>query len=116
MSQNLNVGETAHPHSRKSFIRGARCASNKEFRTAISSFYEDISPVKVSWHLRRVEFQNHIIRLGGFHTLSCFITSIGKLWGDGGLADLLVDSGAYAACTVEQILSQHISTHFFMVI
>jgi hypothetical protein len=47
MSQNLNVGETAHPHSRKSVIRGARCASNKEFRTAISSFHEDIS------HLRR---------------------------------------------------------------
>jgi hypothetical protein len=40
-----------------------------------------------------------------FHTLSCFITSIGKLWGDGGLADLLVDSGVYAACTVEQMLS-----------
>jgi hypothetical protein len=32
-------------------------------------------------------------------------TSIGKLWGDGGLADLLVDSGVYAACTVEQMLS-----------
>jgi hypothetical protein len=26
----------------------ARCASNKKFRTAISSFHEDISPVKVS--------------------------------------------------------------------
>jgi hypothetical protein len=51
MSKNLNVGETVHPHSRKSFIRGARCASNKEFRTAISSFHEDISPVKASWHL-----------------------------------------------------------------
>jgi hypothetical protein len=49
MSQTLNVGKTAHPHSRKSFIRGARCASNKEFRAAISSFHEDISPVKVSY-------------------------------------------------------------------
>jgi hypothetical protein len=48
-----------------------------------------------------------IIRLGGFHTLSCFITSIGKLWGDGGLADLLVGSGVYAACTVEQMLSKN---------
>ena len=54
MSQTLNVGETAHTHSRKSCIRGARCVSNKEFRTAISSFHEDIPPVKVSWHLRRV--------------------------------------------------------------
>ena len=51
MSKNINVGERVHPHSRKSFIRVARCASNKEFRTAISSFHEDISPVKVSWHL-----------------------------------------------------------------
>jgi hypothetical protein len=41
--------------------------------------------------------KNHFIRLDGFHTLPCFITSIGKLWGDGGLADLLVDSGVYAA-------------------
>jgi hypothetical protein len=49
----LNVGETAHLHSRKFFIKDAKCASNKEFRTAISSFYEDISPMKVSWHLRR---------------------------------------------------------------
>jgi hypothetical protein len=47
---------------------------------------------QIKWS-RPLEFQNRIIRLGGFHTLSCFITSIGKLWGDGGLADLLVDSG-----------------------
>jgi hypothetical protein len=45
---------------------------------------------QIKWS-RPLEFQNHIIRLGGFHTLSCFITSIGKLWSDGGLADLLVD-------------------------
>ena len=36
--------------------------------------------------------------------LSCFITCIGKLWSDGGLSDLLVESGIYASCTVEQIL------------
>jgi hypothetical protein len=46
-----------------------------------------------------------LLRLGGFHTLSCFITSVCKLWGDGGLADLLVDSGVCAACTVEQMFS-----------
>jgi len=28
---------------------------------------------------------------------------IGKLWGDGGLRDLLVDSGVYAAATVDQM-------------
>jgi hypothetical protein len=30
-------------------------------------------------------FKTHIVRLGGFHTLSRFIASIGKLWGDCGL-------------------------------
>ncbi|CAG2207719.1 unnamed protein product [Mytilus edulis] len=29
----------------------------------------------------------------------------GKIWGDGGLRDLLVDSGVYAAATVDQMLS-----------
>jgi hypothetical protein len=33
--------------------------------------------------------------LGGFHSLSCFLSSIGKLWADDGLRDLLVDSGVY---------------------
>ena len=28
--------------------------------------------------------------------MSCFLSSIGKLWADGGLRDLLVDSGVYA--------------------
>ncbi|VDI58642.1 Hypothetical predicted protein [Mytilus galloprovincialis] len=41
----------------------------------------------------------------GFHTVACFIDSFETLWGDGDLADLLVDSGLYAACTVEQMLS-----------
>jgi hypothetical protein len=50
-------------------------------------------------------FRTHILRLGGFHTLFCFIASIGKLWADGGLRDLMVDSGVYAGCTVDQMLS-----------
>jgi hypothetical protein len=44
-------------------------------------------------------FKMHIVRLGGFHTLSYFIASIGKLWGDCGLKDILVDSSVYAAGT-----------------
>jgi len=50
-------------------------------------------------------FRSHILRLGGFHTLSCFTACIGILWADGGLRDLLVDSGVYAGCTVDQMLS-----------
>ncbi len=51
------------------------------------------------------EFADHSLRLGGFHTLATFIASIGKIWGDGGLRDLLADSGVYAPNTVDQMLS-----------
>jgi hypothetical protein len=40
----------------------------------------------------------------GFHTLSRFIASIGKLWGDCGLKEILVDSSVYAAGTVDQMM------------
>ncbi|CAG2218923.1 unnamed protein product [Mytilus edulis] len=58
---------------------------------------------QVEWAMPET-FKTHIIRLGGFHTLSCFIASIGKLWGDGGLKDLLIDSSVYAAGTVDQMM------------
>ena len=59
---------------------------------------------QVEWAIPET-FRNHTVRLGGFHTLSCYIAAIGKLWGDGGLKDLLVDSSVYAAGTVDQMLS-----------
>ena len=49
-------------------------------------------------------FNRHILRLCGFHSLSCFLSSIGKLWADGCLRDLLVDSGVYAGNTAEHML------------
>ena len=36
---------------------------------------------------------------------SCFISSIGQLWGDGGLCDILIGSGVYASINVDQMLS-----------
>lgn len=58
---------------------------------------------QVKW-TKAEEFQNHILRLGGFHCTVQFIAAIGKLWGDGGLRDLLVDSGVYASNTADQML------------
>ena len=49
-------------------------------------------------------FNRHILRLCGFHSLSCFLSSIGKLWVDGGLRDLLADSGVDAGNTAELML------------
>jgi hypothetical protein len=36
---------------------------------------------QVEWAIPETS-RNHIVRLGGFHTLSCYIAAIGKLWGD----------------------------------
>ena len=36
--------------------------------------------------------------------MSCFLSSIGKLWANGGLRDLLVDSGMYAGNTAELMI------------
>ena len=59
---------------------------------------------QVMWHLPD-EFNNHTMRLGGFHTQCCFISSIGQLWGDVGLRDILIDSGVYVSASVDQMLS-----------
>jgi hypothetical protein len=32
------------------------------------------------------------------------MSALGKIWATAGLRDLLVDSGVYAGCTVDQIL------------
>ena len=59
---------------------------------------------QVKWH-KNPEFQNTVLRLGGFHTVCCFIRSIGKLFTDAGLKDLLVESGIYAEATVNMMLA-----------
>ena len=59
---------------------------------------------QVKWTAKE-EFSSHILCLGGFHSLSCYIAAIGKLWADGGLRDLLVESEVYAGNTVDQMLS-----------
>ena len=61
---------------------------------------------QVKWS-HPLEFPHLTIRLGGFHTLCTFTACIGKLWGDSGLKDLLVDSGVYAAGTVERMMTGH---------
>ncbi|KAK3108189.1 hypothetical protein FSP39_002876 [Pinctada imbricata] len=58
---------------------------------------------QVKWSHPNI-FRSHVLRLGGFHVLSSFIAGIGKLWADGGLRDLLTDSGVYAGNTVEHML------------
>ena len=55
---------------------------------------------EIKWHLKD-EFESHTLRLGSFHGNMSFLSCIGKIWGDAGLRDLLVDSGVYAAGTAE---------------
>jgi hypothetical protein len=50
---------------------------------------------QVKWSMPE-KFESHVLRLGGFHNLSCFMSTLGKIWATAGLRDLLVDSGVYA--------------------
>ena len=74
-------------------------------RYSIQTFDQQLYAIakQVGWAMPET-FKTHIVRLGGFHTLSRFIASIGKLWGDCGLKDILVDSSVYAAGTVDQMM------------
>ena len=74
-------------------------------RYSIQTFDQQLYAIakQVGWAMPET-FKMHIVRLGGFHTLSRFIASIGKLWGDCGLKDILVDSSVYAAGTVDQMM------------
>lgn len=59
---------------------------------------------QVKW-AKANEFQNTVLRLGGFHPVCCFIGALGKLFADAGLKELLVESGVYAGATVDMMLS-----------
>jgi len=73
---------------------------------AIQAFDQQLYAIaqQVKWSRPDI-LEPHVLRLGGFHSLSTFIFALGKRWADGGLRDLLVDSDVYAGNTVEQILT-----------
>jgi hypothetical protein len=50
---------------------------------AIQTFDQQLYAIaqQVKWSKPDI-FNRHILRLGGFHSLSCFLSSIGKLWAD----------------------------------
>ena len=45
-----------------------------------------------------------MMRLGAMHLIMAFLASIGKIFGDGGLQNILTSSDVYAAATVNQML------------
>ena len=58
---------------------------------------------EIKWHLKD-QFSTHFLRLGSLHTMMLYISSIGKIWGDAGLRDLLVISEVYVLGTAELFL------------
>ena len=86
--------------------RGKYMASAVKQDYQIHTFDQQLYAIaqQVKW-ANMDEFNNLVNRLGGFHGMCCFIACIGKLWGDGGLKDMLVDSDVYALTTVDQMLT-----------
>ena len=46
------------------------------------------------------------MRMGGYHKISSYNGSVGKIWGSTSLKDLLVQSDVYAEGTVDLILQE----------
>jgi len=67
--------------------------AGQEHAIYIQAFGQQLYAIaqQVKWSRPDI-FEPHILRLGGFHGLSTFIFVLGKLWADGRLHDLLVDS------------------------
>ena len=50
------------------------------------------------------EFENTIVRLGGFHIALNYLAVIGKRYENSGLEELMIESGVYGSCTTEALL------------
>jgi hypothetical protein len=83
----------------------ATCQAVQIWVSSISAASDGDNLTKLASRLVATITRNlHIVRLCGVHGLSIFIFVSSKLWADGGLHDLLVDSDVYAGNTVEQML------------
>ena len=51
------------------------------------------------------EFENTVIRMGGFHIAINFLSVIGKIYAESGRGDLLVEYGVYAAGSTSVLLA-----------
>ena len=50
------------------------------------------------------QFQRLVVRIGSFHTICAFLAAIGKRFGDGGLSDVITESGIVGSGSVAGVL------------
>lgn len=74
---------------------------------SVITFHQAIYRVakEIQWN-RPEEFENTVIRLGGFHMLTNYMGALGTMTTSGGLAQLLIHSNVYAEKRVNQILNR----------
>ena len=58
---------------------------------------------EIKWD-QPITFKDHYLRLGTFHARMSFLAAVGKIWGDAGLREVLVDSGCFAAGTADLVI------------
>lgn len=59
---------------------------------------------EIQWR-RPEEFSNMVIRLGGFHVATNYLSLLGKKYDGSGIEDLLIESGVYGSGTVSHLLT-----------
>jgi hypothetical protein len=58
---------------------------------------------EIQWR-RKEEFENVILRMGGFHLAMNYIHVIGQCYEESGLDDILIEAGLYGSSTVNRII------------
>ena len=57
---------------------------------------------EIQWD-KKDEFNDFILRLGGFHMLTSYMAAVGKLMKSGGMTEILRESGLYGDVVITQI-------------
>ena len=61
---------------------------------------------EIQWH-HLEEFDDTIIRMGGFHIALNYLAVIGKMLRDSGLLDLIIESDIYGCSTASHLQVEH---------
>ena len=80
-------------------------ARASEQKSSVQTFDQQLYVVAKSIKSDRpCEFENHVLRIGGMHSVMSYCAAKGWLFSDAGLRDILADSKVYAAGSVDKIL------------
>ncbi|XP_046842015.1 uncharacterized protein LOC124436135 [Xenia sp. Carnegie-2017] len=102
----INAPPTEYSTINEILKRSKNIAEKLDLQYAVLVFDEAVySKVQhIRWK-EPVYYDKLVVRLGEFHTVMSFLSAVSKLFEDGGLKDLLIESGVVSEGSVKSVLS-----------